>query len=152
MTTIAWDGKTLAADSMGDQNCLRMKAVKVHRGVLADGKAFIFGGAGRTSDCIQLYEWIKTLDSKTLTRELYPHQSDANDPTCLLAVKRDGVFRKTGPLLVPVYEDFYAVGSGRDFAISAMHFGKTAAEAVKHAIQFDLYSGGAVRTMTLEKL
>ena len=64
MTTIAWDGKTLAADSMGDQNCLRMKAVKVHRGVLADGKAFIFGGG--SSRFWVLRKHINSLDHKHL--------------------------------------------------------------------------------------
>ena len=151
MTTIAWDGKTLAADSMGDQNGLRTKVRKLHRGVLADGKGFMFGGAGETSWCVMLYEWIKTLEAKQLTRIEYPHQGERHDPACLLVVKGAGVFRKTGSVLTPVESDFHAIGSGRDFAISAMHFGQCAKDAVKHAIQFDVYSGGSIQTMDMEQ-
>jgi ATP-dependent protease HslVU (ClpYQ) peptidase subunit len=151
MTTIAWDGKTLAADSMGDQNGLRTKVRKLHRGVLADGKGFMFGGAGETAWCVMLYEWLKTLESKQLTRVPYPHQEERHDPACLLVVKRVGVFRKVGAVLIPVESNTHAIGSGRDFAISAMHFGHSAKDAVKHAMMFDVYSGGSIQTMDMEQ-
>lgn len=37
-----------------------------------------------------------------------------------------------------------AIGSGREFAISAMDFGKNAEEAVEYACTRDLYSGGKI--------
>lgn len=39
----------------------------------------------------------------------------------------------------------YAIGSGGDFALAAMDFGKSAKEAVKYAMTRNCYSGGKVR-------
>lgn len=36
---------------------------------------------------------------------------------------------------------FHAVGSGRDFAIAAMHYGKSAREAVELACLYDVSTG-----------
>lgn len=38
-----------------------------------------------------------------------------------------------------------SIGSGREFALSAMDFGKNAKEAVEYACTRDLYSGGLIR-------
>ena len=46
-------------------------------------------------------------------------------------------------------EDIYAIGSGRNFAYTAMDCGLSARDAVKMAIKRDLYSGGRVRTIKL---
>ncbi len=40
-----------------------------------------------------------------------------------------------------------AVGSGAPYALSAMRLGKTAKEAVKHAMTCDCYSGGKITTL-----
>ncbi len=47
--------------------------------------------------------------------------------------------------LLPMKQNFMAVGSGDVFAMSAMHNGKTAIEAVKTACFFDVYSGGNLK-------
>lgn len=44
---------------------------------------------------------------------------------------------------------YYAIGSGEQAAMVAMHMGATAAEAVKMAIKVDDGSGGRVREYTL---
>lgn len=44
-----------------------------------------------------------------------------------------------------------AIGSGQDFAYSAMDFGKTAKQAVKYAMTRDSNTGGKVRTFKLTK-
>jgi hypothetical protein len=41
----------------------------------------------------------------------------------------------------PLPAEKWAIGSGRDFAVAAMSVGKSAAEAVAIACQFDCYSG-----------
>lgn len=53
------------------------------------------------------------------------------------------------PALCPVREKFVADGSGRDFALSAMHLGKSAREAVAFAARFDVYTGGGVDAFDL---
>jgi hypothetical protein len=42
---------------------------------------------------------------------------------------------------IAVNQDFYSVGSGMNYAMSAMECGKSALEAVKVASKFDLYTG-----------
>ena len=41
----------------------------------------------------------------------------------------------------------WAIGSGRDYAIAAMHLGRTAAEAVAVACLFDVSCGMGIDTM-----
>lgn len=43
-----------------------------------------------------------------------------------------------------------AIGSGGDFALSAMRLGLSAKEAVEHAKTLDCYTGGEVHVMELE--
>lgn len=50
--------------------------------------------------------------------------------------------------VVPV-DGYGAIGSGSDFAITAMHLGKTAKQAVEIATELDLYTGGNVKEMTV---
>lgn len=151
MTTIAWDGTILAADSMGYQNGLRMPTTKLNRGVLSDGTAFILGCAGETSWSRMLHEWVKTLTLETLDTALYPHQcndgTERNDPHGIIVLGRHGTLYKTGPVFTRLERGYHAVGSGRDFAIAAMALGHGAHEAVKLAIELDCYSGGKVQTM-----
>lgn len=45
---------------------------------------------------------------------------------------------------------YYAIGSGEQAAMVAMHMGATAAEAVKMAIRVDENSGGPVKEFTLD--
>lgn len=67
---------------------------------------------------------------------------------------RDGIvyecsFCKTaGYWQLPLKYDT-AIGSGRDFAIAALDFDKTAVEAVEYAKTRDLYTGGVVRFFNL---
>jgi hypothetical protein len=155
MTTIAWDGTTLASDSLGDQNGLRMVITKLHRGVLADGTPFIMGAAGESSWANMTHAWIKSLSLPDMGHATYPHQvnegPERNDPQVILVLGKHGTFYKVGKCLTRLESQFHAVGSGRDFAIAAMHLGKSAEEAVAVAIKFDCYSGGEIRTMRLTK-
>lgn len=50
--------------------------------------------------------------------------------------------------IMPV-ESFTAIGSGRDFALAAMHLGKSARQAVEIATELDLFTGGNVREATV---
>lgn len=45
--------------------------------------------------------------------------------------------------------DYASIGSGSDFANTAMHLGKTAKQAVEVATELDLYTGGNVKEMTV---
>lgn len=61
----------------------------------------------------------------------------------------DNTFRKLWKEIVPPTQDF-AIGSGRDFALAALDMGADAVKAVEAAAKRDIYTGGTIRTYTVE--
>lgn len=82
--------------------------------------------------------------------------ADADKPTvkdfCAMIINLDGSIERLEDTLVlfPINCPFHAIGSGRDFAISAMSMGKTAKEGVELAAQWDLWTGGPIIELQLE--
>lgn len=151
MTTIAWDGITLAADSQADNGGLIMPVSKLYRGQMDDGTPFIFGGAGDLSQCVELFSWIKTLTAKNCRITPFPkYQANTFEPSCVVVVAGLGAHILAGSIINPVMRRFHACGSGRDYAMMAMHLGKSALEAVGLACEFDTFSGGNVSSMILD--
>jgi ATP-dependent protease HslVU (ClpYQ) peptidase subunit len=57
------------------------------------------------------------------------------------------IYKLIGPVFHPVNDyKFWAIGSGRDFALAAMEMGATAEEAVLLASKFDRKTGNVVST------
>lgn len=132
MTTIAWDGRVLAADSLLTACGNRAKAKKVFR--LKDGS--LYGGCGDYQIVLAVKAWLNGGEK--------PKLDDNADFHCLL-VKSDGVYSLANLLVeMPIMESFAAVGSGQDFALAALHLGKSAKEAVEVACRFDVSTGGEI--------
>ena len=127
MTTIAWDGATLAADTLATSDGLKRYTRKLF---LYD--RFMYGMCGSLSEGMEIAKWVgggcKSETAPTM-----------EDDSChgIVIEKSYGRFMKLytvggkKPVLMEVREGFFAVGSGRDFAITAMALGKSAVEAVK---------------------
>jgi hypothetical protein len=134
MTTIAWDGKTLAADR---RMAGWMTACKIFP--LADGR--VMAGAGYMDDLAEVAAW---LNSGADDRD--EPSIDHDDDFFLL----DGgkCYWLTMPFLrpLPVQEGYAAIGSGAPYALAAMACGKTAVEAVEIAAMFDPHTGNGVDT------
>jgi hypothetical protein len=136
MTTAAWDGRTLAADTLGVQSNLKRKTSKVFR--LKDGN--LFAGCGEYDDVLSAREWLENGGSKPTLKDFSG-----------LLVTPEGCFRVEHSLLrQPIAEPFTAIGSGRDFAIAAMYLGKSAVEAVDIACLYDAWTAGPIESMTLD--
>lgn len=142
MTVIAWDGKTLAADKMSCSAGYGYTVTKVHR--LADGSVAAF--AGDVDSAMALLHWLNG-DRDAAT---YPDAQKTND-TSAFVVGPDGKAVSYGKTPHPqVMEDrYYSMGHGRDFALAAMHCGKTAREAVELTCLLDVYCGNGVDTLEL---
>lgn len=141
MTIIAWDGKTLAADRQSTSNNMRRTTRKIHR--VRDGLIAITG-----SGChgVALLDWF----NGDRNPSAWPKESA--EIANIIHVTSDGVFVYAGDLPAfgePVLDAFIAFGSGRDYAMTAMHLGKTAAEAVEIACLFDVSCGMGVDTLEL---
>lgn len=142
MTTIAWDGKSLAADTLMNEGNAINYGTKI-KYFVGDYGAEYLAVTGDMGMCFAMMEW--WVNGGSIDNFPKKHLSD-HDHARLL------VFRPNKPILsfvsspypVKLTDKFYAAGSGRDFAIAAMHCGKSAKEAVEIACLYDLYSGGEV--------
>lgn len=142
MTVIAWDGKTLAADKQGTCAGLRRTLTKIHR--LQDGAV---GIEGDTQIGGELLGWL----SGERDPNAFPESCRGEDAPAAFGVI-DGVCCRWlgGPVPVIFEDKFTATGSGRDYAIAAMHCGKTAREAVEIACIYESGCGMGVDAIDLE--
>ena len=142
MTCIAWDGKTLAADKMTCSVGYGYTVTKIHR--LKGGAIVGFSGDG--DGAMALLAW---LDSPRDDSAYPPGQKD-ND-TCALVITPNGSVLSYGKTPFPqrIECQRYAMGHGRDFALAAMHLGKSAREAVEVACALDVFCGNGIDTLEL---
>lgn len=142
MTTIAWDGKTLAADKRISFGSLPAVTTKVHR---IDGA--LVAGCGEAALIQEMLQWLRD-GAKPAD---YPaRQRDPKENATVLLVRANGDVRQyeTSPHPLVIENEFWAVGSGRDFAMAAMHLGCDARRAVLVASEFDTGTGNGVDTLT----
>lgn len=145
MTVIAWDGHTLAADKKAVNGSYSHRVTKIRR--LRDGR--LFAGGGSSDFILAMAEWL----DEGANREDFPKsQADKDDWQPCVVITRDRRVLRYERSHVPfeIEEPFCALGSGRDYALAAMHLGKTAAEAVAVACRFDSACGMGLDTLTLE--
>jgi len=147
MTTIAFDGKIMAGDTLTTDYYgmieESLEKVKV-------GKDFLCGGAGEIA---QINKWWKKVKEMTFLEVIeygYPdYKKDDNDPSIIIADK-NGVWRHTGGIFLKCSREFHAVGSGRDYALAAMHLGNSATESVLVAASFDNGTNKEIISHSLE--
>lgn len=143
MTTIAWDGERLAADRQLTWGSLRREVDKISR--FGDR---LIGAAGRLDLCEAMKRWyIDGADP-----EKFPKlQETAGNWAELLVIQPDrsiNVYQRTPyPWSLPPQQ--VAIGSGRDYAMAAMHCGKTALQAVMVAAHFDPDTGDTAQMIFL---
>lgn len=136
MTTIAWDGKTIAADRRSSYHGNPSK--KLRR--MKDGS--VCGGAGESEAIRQA---ISFLDND---RDSMPSKGEQT----ILRVFADGRAEYTHELgeRMAIELPYFAIGTGRDYAMGALAMGATAQQAVEIASRFDSDSGGGVDVLTPE--
>lgn len=150
MTTIAVRAGKMVSDgqvSFGDRiDQMSLKKVRKINGCLV-------GGAGRLSSILQFFSWFEVWSDAQLVQGEAPHVQvfipeglDDEDFTGLVVFTDGVVFMYEGGKrsYELVNSEYYAIGSGADFALSAMDAGATAEEAVKVAIKRDVFSGGEI--------
>lgn len=145
MTTVAFDGQTMAADTLAVDNWgLKEKTLEK----IWANKYLLIGGAGESG---QIQTWLAGLDQlETDLDDLIeagykPYAKESNDPALLVVCRMTGrIYRHVGGRFLRSHYPQFAIGSGRDFALAAMHLGKSAREAVEVAMTFDNNTGGDV--------
>ncbi|MCA3042496.1 MAG: hypothetical protein ING51_05735 [Rhodocyclaceae bacterium] len=142
MTTVAWDGYTLAADkraTVGGMPYVTTKLKRLNGGPYHNA---ICGWAGTESIAKEVVSW---LQSGAEPKE-FPAVQRGSDWVPIILIHEDQclVFEQTP---FPVERDINkptAIGSGREYAIGAMYWGANANAAVSVASKCDVYSGEGV--------
>lgn len=136
MTTIAARVSTLeiAADSMcsGDDSFYLVEKLR-------KGKNSIYGACGEWDKCLKM---LQALESDG--------DVDSDMDVTVLELRNDGIWIYESTIIpARIKNDFWAVGTGANFAIAAMHLGKSPKEAVEIACQYDPSSHLPIDYMTL---
>ena len=135
MTTVAFDGKSLAADSQTTTGSIRGTTVKI-----AKNKAgFLVAGSGDLCVIKQWLNWV--LDGMPPERQ--PEHCRESNIIVVDPRGRVTVFEDNAVALSPPRKQ-WALGTGSDIALGAMAAGADARQAVKIACKLDVYSGGRV--------
>jgi len=151
MTTIAFDGKTIASDSQSSMDgiVVSRQEQKVFTGEdwTVNGRHVI--AAGMSGDCGVEEEVFNVM---SVGLDFMSDFSPQIEFYALLVVGENESYfvmkpRESTRASVMLQRGMFAIGSGDVIAITAMHLGKTAAEAVQIAIELDTRSGGDVVTV-----
>jgi hypothetical protein len=144
MTVIAFDGKTLAADKLATSGGMKMTVTKLFR-----ARGCLIAASG---DFDRINESVAWFAAGADPAKMPPYARDNNDYVGLLVIDKDGSILKYERSAVPfkIESPFIAIGSGREYAMAAMHLGKSAAKAVEVACALDANCGNGVDTMMLE--
>lgn len=139
MTVIAWDGKTLAADRKMEMGGGQFPVRKIQR-----HEGLLIGSAGDLARAYEMVNWC-----------LKGRQSGKLPPPVDGAYARLLVIQHDGPLIyannefpIDILLPYAAIGSGQDYAITAMHLGKTAKESVEVACQLCAGCGLGIDTLS----
>lgn len=143
MTCIAWDGITLAADSMCETAGMAATVSKIR--IVRGAVLAVSGGypAG-----LMLIEWFRDgADPKS-----FPDVQKTDDWARLVVFDETGLRHyEQQPVAMRVLDPYMAFGSGRDFAMGAMAMGADAVRAVEVAAKHCTTVGGPVRAHRLSE-
>lgn len=132
MTTIAWDGKWLAADrQVTTGSCIDGEATKVVR--RKDGA--LCGAAGDLSDMYEFHRWF-------LAGEKKEHPCVGKSNFCAIVVRPDGALLSYDASGMSTHTaKFTAIGDGRELAMGAMAAGKNAIDTLLIVSTYNINTG-----------
>ena len=145
MTTIVWDGKTLAAD--GRMTCGNQISEEDRKKIVIDTQSQVRGAtvicyamAGQADMVDRLGEWIEAGCPHT-TDGIPVDWGKAEFEAIIITTEAAYLYNTYSGDLLEINHST-VLGSGGEFAQTALHMGKDAKASVKIAAQMDLFSGG----------
>lgn len=163
MTTIAFDGKTLASDSQLTAGTLRLdtNTKKIYQPEpteqwVVDGKrAIAFGVAGSLGATEIVHGALRSVMSgysglNSTTRFIKGESLKYIVITESGEVYAGGQYSDDEVPWIAKVQPPIAVGSGSEYALGAMAAGVSAAEAVRIAMRFDVNTGGDIQTIDIK--
>ena len=145
MTVIVWDGKTLAADKQATNSGLKMTCTKLRR-----VNGCLIGVSGDFDLAQTTVKWF----ADGADPEKFPKHQETDDKwvglVCITPDKRVLKYERSPYPMEYTEMEFFAVGSGRDYALGALAMGADAVTAVEVASRFDNGCGLGVDVLTHE--
>lgn len=145
MTTIAWhrESRSLAADTGSTMGDMRL-AGHVHKLGFGPNNALV-AAAGRAGFCVAFLKW--AADPTDKSPPVATSTDDYFDRG--IVIDANGTIEMFEPAGAYIVRDapYFAMGSGRDFAIGAMAAGAGAGRAVEIAMLHDPWTFGMVDVM-----
>lgn len=147
MTTIAYSRKfgIMAGDklaSVGDnRHAVVTKVFKI------DGALIGFSGSLDVS--MAILRWFKNGRKEEDWPDLQYEQRECS----VLVVEKDGVVKmyERYPVGMVMEHDIHAIGSGKDFALAALHLGHDPVKAIEVATALDGYTGNGIDVVYLDE-
>lgn len=140
MTTIAVRGLTVAADTLFTCNNIRD-----HFGQKAWRIGDVIAAASGPAARIHAFrQWVAGgLEGPS------PYQGTTDGGNGLIVARDQPLMLFGSSGVTPIHAEFYAAGSGEDFAIGAMEMGASAELAVRIAMKRDTGTGGDITVLSL---
>jgi len=140
VTTIAWDGTTLAGDRQSTFGSTpRPSARKVFKVTHPEHGTVLFGSSGLSGECQAFAHWVLNGGDKPEFKELWVIAVDQKRQVWLCDCRL---------MWEIVKSPFWAAGSGADYALGALAAGKSAVEATKIASTLDISTGNGFDWVT----
>ena len=148
MTTVAWDGTTLAADRCGWSSGVRRAARKVFK-VKRGGRTFLVAFMGSGDFAVAVLHWMRGEWTEPPSWRDYIKDEDRDRQCALVIDERRRVWQLSYQLVYTESpgERVYAMGAGQEFAWGALEAGATAKRAIQIAAKRSDYAGLGVDTV-----
>lgn len=137
MTTIVWDGETVAADGMGvwGGTCYRTQKLRLVQ--RTPGNFWVFGLSGDAPHCQALFEYWEGLRPEAPV----PTPETGLNALCVELASGKCWFASDHRLVWTPVNGNFAIGSGAEYALGALTVGASALVAVKVAGRLDVNTG-----------
>jgi len=146
MTTIATDGHQIVADTLqvwGTERSLRPATKMIVR------NKTIYALSGTYGLLNDLIEWVEAG-----ARQKDVPFADLDWQWTMLVLRQGSIWQASSELPGLLQEGGFpfAIGSGSEFALGAMHAGATPLEAIRIASKLDIYTGGPLDVLWVEQV
>ena len=147
MTTIACNRMEMACDTLmtSEYGNKVLIPTKLYR-----SKDFIIGFTGNATTMFSYFSKLK--NKHPMASDLINNGfsfAEKDDGIAALMLTKNGIFEYQYNAFMHIARDYHAVGSGKEFAMMAMHLGKDPMEAVMLTALFDAYTGGGVNCLNI---
>lgn len=145
MTTIAWDGATLCGDKRSSNSYSVSTVTKIFR--LKNGLGLV-GFCGKSDHIPTILQWC---EDGFIPCDYPEFQKIEETGSTFLHIEPDGSIMRfnTTPIGYLIEDGFAAIGSGMDFALSAMYLGASAKQAIEIATHFNPSTGNGYTELRL---